>query len=104
MNRDDLITKILDQGEEYSIGISYIEAQVLIDGYLKLNLKLEEFDDRYLGCWEDDDDFCNDEVEELGYCLGDYIVIDWDATNEAVMKDHCAIELANGTRHYFKIN
>ena len=103
--RDDAINLVVSNIMEQYDDIEECLAYELVQKFIGLGVfDLSQFNDKHVGRYDSEDEFCNEVVENDGGCTGsDYVVIDWYATNREVMRCHYKVDLSDGTCHYFRM-
>lgn len=65
--------------------IGYEAVDALIDEMGDVSY-IEDCDERYQGCYDDEADFAEDFINEMGYDIPSIIVVDWEATWESSLR------------------
>ena len=93
--------------EEYvrcgeAIGYEAVDALI---GEMGCVSDIEDCDERYQGCYQDTADFAEEFYAEMGHCIPDGIVVDWEATWDSSLRyDYTACDDGTAYRscHIFR--
>lgn len=98
-SEDDFVTyyvEYCDQGEK--LGYNVVDAFVSENGFCDV----EHCEDAYVGTYRDTDEFVEEMLENAGYSIPDFVIVDLEATwDRSLSYDYDAVDIGGGM-HFFR--